>query len=287
MLKKVFCILLSLVCLGLTACGSDKNDPNTVIVGTIAGPETTLMQVAKEVAKKRYGLKVKIVTFSDYNTPNVALSDGSLDANAFQHMPYLDEQNKQHGYNLVSVGKTFLYPMAIYSNHLKKLSDIKNGSKVAIPNDPSNEARALLLLQKAGLITLRKGAGLNATPIDISSNPKKLQFIALDAAELPRALQSVAIAVINTNYAIPAGLSPSKDGLFEEGTDSPYTDIIAARADNAHSKKIRELVAAYQSQAVVDKAKQIFGDGAIPGFRVSVKAPVKTKSKADGHVAKP
>ena len=157
--------------------------------------------------------------------------------------------------------------MGIYSSSIKKLSPLKDGSKVAIPNDPSNEARALLLLQRAKLIRLRQGVDINATPIDIVDNPKQLKFVALDAAELPRALNSVAIAVINTNYAIPSGLSPSKDALFEESTDSPYTNIIAAREDNANTKKIKELVMAFQSPEIVEEAKHLFGDGAIAGFK--------------------
>lgn len=262
-IKKIF--LLSCLVVGLAACDRHR-DPNTVIVGTIAGPETELMSVAKEVAKKKYGLNVKIVTFSDYNTPNVALEDGSIDANAFQHLPYLNSQVKAHGFKIVSVGKTFLYPMAVYSQTLKSLSDLPEGAKVAIPNDPSNEARALLLLQKAKLIQLRPGVDVNATQLDIVSNPLKLKFIPLDAAELPRALSSVAIAVINTNYAIPAGLSPAKDALFEEQNDSLYTNIIAARKDEANSRNIKNLVKAYQSEPVIEAAKHLFGSGAVPGF---------------------
>lgn len=268
MFKRIVSIITTaIVVLGLVGC-QQKSEPNTVTVGTIAGPETKLMQVAKKVAEKRYGLDIKIVTFSDYNTPNAALSDDSLDANAFQHILYLKSQIKAHGYKIVFVGKTFLYPMAIYSTKIKRLSQLKRGAKVGIPNDPSNEARSLLLLQNAKLIRLRKGAGVNATPLDIVKNRKKLKFIALDAAELPRVLSSVSIAVINTNYAIPAGLSPSKDSLYEESTKSPYTNIIAARKDDANEKKIKELVAAFQSQPVVNEAKRLFGDGAVAGFKV-------------------
>ena len=268
MIKKILVVaLLALSLLGVVAC-SKKEPANTVSVGSIAGPEIQLLQVAKKVALKRYGLHVKIVVFSDYNTPNVALSDGSIDANAFQHIPYLKSQIKEHGYKIVSVGKTFLYPMGLYSKKIDKLSQLKPGSKVAIPNDPSNEARALLLLQKAKLIRLRRGAGIKATPLDIARNPKHLKFITLDAAELPRALGDVVLAAINTNYAIPSGLSPSKDALLEEGAKSPYVNIIAARADERGEKKIKELVASYQSQPVVNEAKQLFGDGAIPGFKV-------------------
>lgn len=262
--------LMAVICIGvvgLTSC-SKKEGPNTVTVGTIAGPETTLMQVAKKVAKQKYGIHVKIVTFSDYVTPNIALADGEIDTNAFQHMPYLKAQMKSHGFKLVSVGKTFLYPMGIYSKQIHSLSALKVGSKVAVPNDPSNEARALLLLQKAHLIRLKKGAGINATTHDIESNPKHLKFIALDAAEIPRALNDVALAAINTNYAVPAGLSPAKDALIEEGVDSPYVNIIVARPDDAKLKKVVDLVRAFQSEPVVLAAKKLFGDNAIAGFKV-------------------
>ena len=269
MTKRLLTItVLALSLLGTAAC-SKKESPNTITVGTIAGPETQLMQVAKAVAKQRYGLNVNIVTFSDYNTPNIALSNGSIDTNAFQTIPYLKAQIKQHDYKIVSVGNTFLYPMGLYSKKIKNLSQLEPGSQVAIPNDPSNEARGLLLLQSAKLIRLRRGVDVNATPLDVVQNPKHLKFIPLDAAELPRALSDVALAAINTNYAIPAGLSPSKDALYEENPgDSPYMNIIVARMDDKNKKKIKELVAAYQSQSVVDAAKKLFGDGAIPGFKL-------------------
>lgn len=264
-MRKLAVIAMAL-CFALVGCSKKVEDPNTVTVGTIDGPETKLMQIAQQVAKQRYGLNVKIVAFSDYATPNQALSDGSIDVNAFQHVPYMKAEIKAHGYKIVPVGKTFLYPMAIYSTKLKKLYRLKYGETVAVPNDPSNEARALLLLQKVGLITLKKDVGVNATPVDIIKNFKRLKFVELDAAELPRALSDVAIAVINTNFAIPAGLSPSKDALMTEGTDSPYINVIAAREDNKDTKKVKELVQAYQSQTVRDEARRLFNGNAIAGW---------------------
>lgn len=267
MLRKIVIIgALLLAGISLTACHS-KEAKNTIKVGTIAGPETQLMAVAIKVAKQHYGLTVVDVPFSDYNTPNEALNDGSLDANMFQHLPYLQAQVKARGYKIVALGKTFLYPMGIYSKKITTLAQLKNGAKVAIPNDPSNEGRALLLLQKAHLIRLKKGVGFNATPIDISKNPRHLNFIELGAAQLPRALSDVTIAVINTNYAIPAGLSPAKNALFVEERDSPYANIIAAREDNKNDPRLQELVRALHSKAVLQAAKRIFGDGAIPAFR--------------------
>jgi len=183
MIKRIFTLLLfAIAAIGLTACGK-KEGPNTISVGTVAGPETKLMEVVKQVALKRYGLHVKIVTFTDYITPNVALNQGEIDANAYQHVPFLDSQIKAHGYQFVPVGKTFVFPMGIYSKKIKHLSQLKRGDEIAIPNDPSNEARALLLLQKAKLITLKPGAGINATPLDIVKNPLHLRFIQLGRSE--------------------------------------------------------------------------------------------------------
>lgn len=267
-MKKILLILLITVTAGLVGCSthSHKGNPNLVRVGTIAGPETELMEVAKKVALKKFGLHVKIIAFSSYTMPNQALEEGDIDVNAFQHSPYLLSQIKAHGYAFTPVGNTFLYPMGLYSKKVKQLSGLKVGAEIAIPNDPSNEARALLLLEKAGLITLKPNAGVNATVEDVNSNPKKFKLVALDAAQLPRVLEDVDLAAINTNYAIPAGLSPSKNALFAEKTDSPYMNLFVARSVDSHLKKIKELVEAYQSEPVVQKAKQLFGDGAIPGF---------------------
>lgn len=264
--KLLLIVTLGIFAVGLVACHS-KEAKNSIRVGTIAGPETQLMEVAKAVALKRYGLDVTIITFSDYNTPNEALSDGSIDANAFQHIPFLTAQIKARGYKIVSIGKTFIYPVGIYSKKITALSQLPDHAKVAIPNDPSNEARALLLLQSAKLITLKADAGFNATPLDIASNPKQLQFVQLDAAELPRALSDVTIAAINTNYAVPAGLSPVKDALYVERGDSPYANIIAVREDNQNDERLKQLVAAFQSPEVVAEAKKLFGDGAIPAWK--------------------
>ncbi|MDP1574132.1 MAG: MetQ/NlpA family ABC transporter substrate-binding protein [Coxiellaceae bacterium] len=256
--------------LTLIACHSrdSKNtSENYIRVGTISGPETKLMAVAKKVALQQFGLKVKIIEFTDYTMPNQALEDDQIDANVFQHYPFLLSQVKQHGYSIASVGDTFLYPMGLYSRTLKSITDLKPGSKVAIPNDPSNEARALLLLEKAKLITLKSHVTINATTRDIKGNPYHLNIIAMDAAQLPRALEDVAIAAINTNFAIPAGLSPSH-ALFAEQTDSPYMNLIVVRAADRNLKRTKELVEAYQSAPVLAEAKKLFGDAAVAGFKV-------------------
>lgn len=280
MIKKIIATAFTvLFALGITGCDNKGKTPADVIrVGTIAGPETSLMEVAKRYAKECYGLTIKIVTFSDYNIPNMALNDGSIDANMFQHLPFLKMQNRQRGYKIMSVGETFVYPMGIYSKEINHLKELKPGDTVAIPNDPSNEMRALLLLQKAGLIRLHQGTTVLGTLSDIRSNPKKLKFIALDAAQLPRSLKDVTVAVINTNFAIPAGLHPST-ALAQEGPDSPYANIVAVRMDNIHLPKVQELVASLHSKPVLEAAKRIFGDGAIPAW--NTKEPVYPPCKKE------
>jgi D-methionine transport system substrate-binding protein len=270
MLRCIKKILFFVCALTLTACGG-HSDKNTLKVGSIAGPDSQLLEVAQKVAKDKYHMNIKIVEFTDYVEPNTALNDGSIDANMFQHQPYLNKQNTERHYTLIAVGKTFLFPMGIYSKKYKGIIDIPDGAIIAIPNDPSNEGRALLLLQKAGLIQLRDPLGLYSTPDGIKDNSKHYQFKELDAAQLARSLADVDLAVINSNYAITAGLSPSQDALVLEDSNSPYANIIVVRKeemDNAQSKVlIAQLVASIQSQEVLDAAKKIFHDQAIPAWQ--------------------
>lgn len=293
MFKKLIVSFLLVVCLlGLISCNRNETrshkamtkkttlhknqNANTIIVGTMAGPETKLMETVKKVAKKRYDLNVKIVTFSNYNTPNAALNAGEIDANAFQHTPFLDAQIKARKYKLVPIGKTFVYPMGLYSTKIKSVKEIKRGDIIAIPNDPSNEARALALLQQAKLIRVSKKAGFKATPLDIYQNRKFLKFVQLDAAELPRVLNDVTAAVINTNYAIPAGLSPDKDAIYLENKNSPYANLIVVRKKDKKNSELLKFVKAYQSAPVILEARKLFGAGAIPAW--DVKAAEKKKN---------
>lgn len=257
---RILSVLILLI--GLAAC--NKPSPNTLTIGTIAGPETELVETAKDVAQIKYGLNIKIVEFNDYNLPNEALEDGSLDANVYQHLPYLQAAIKAHGYHLEAIGKTFVYPTGIYSTKVKSVGQLTDHSIIAVPNDPSNETRALLLLQKAGLIRLKKTD--MATVNDISSNPQNLQIKELDAAQLPRVLPDVDAAVINTNFAIPADLSPSRDAIFKEGKDSPYANLIVIRRDSTKKTQLEEFVKAMNSTEVQHKAKELFGDAAIPAW---------------------
>jgi D-methionine transport system substrate-binding protein len=261
-------LLATFSILFLAHCSKPSQEASNVIrIGTIAGPETELLEAAKSVAKDKYNLDVKIVEFTDYVIPNQALADKSIDANAFQHLPYLEGSIAAKGYKLVPIGKTFIYPMGIYSKKITHLADLKNEATVAIPNDPSNEARALLLLQKAGLITLKPGATLKATIHDIIANPKHLNIKELDAAQLPRILNDVDIAAVNTNYALVAGLLPSRDALFIEGTDSPYANIVVIRAEDKDNPKYKKLMDAIHSPEVIAKAKKLFQGQAIPAWQ--------------------
>lgn len=254
--------LISLVAvIGLTACDQKKEADNVVTVGIIDGPDTPLWEAAKAVALKREGLIIQLVKFSDYNMPNEALNNGEIDANAFQHVPFLEAQIKAHGYHLVAVANTFVYPMALYSKKIQRLDQMRSGDKIAIPNDPSNEARALLILQKGGLIVLNPSAGVNATTLDIAANPKHLKIVEMDAAQLPRVLPDVVGAVITNDYADPAGLTP-KQGILVEDIHSPYMNVIVVRPEDKDSKKIKQLIAAFQSPEV----KNLSGDYAIAGW---------------------
>jgi D-methionine transport system substrate-binding protein len=249
--------------INLIACNSTES-PNTLLIGTIAGPETELVKTAKDIAMKDYGLTIKIVEFNDYNLPNRALEDGSLDANVYQHKPYLDAAIKAHGYQLEILGRTFIYPMGVYSNKYKSLDALPDNAVIALPNDPSNEARALVLLQDAGLITLKSQ---NTSLLnDIATNPKHLKFKELDAAQLSRVLPDVDAAIINTTFAIPAGLKPTKDALFLENKNSPYANLIVIKKGNPKTPQLQLFMKALQSKAVVDKAQALFTDAAIPAW---------------------
>lgn len=265
LLRKV-CITIMSLCL-LSAC-HNAEQPNTLVVGTISGPETELMDVAQKVALDRYGVSIKIVEFNDYNLPNIALQDGTLDANIYQHLPYLNAASKAQGYNFEVIGKTFLYPTGIYSAQLKRIQDLPQNAQIAVPNDPSNETRALLLLEQSGLITLKPGcqqAG-SANFHDISSNPKHLRFKSMDAAQLPRVLQDVDAAIINTTFAIPAGLNPMKDALYIENKQSPYANIIVIRSNSNKKDLLNILIKSFNSDEVKEKAQQLFDKAAIPAW---------------------
>ncbi|WP_241291974.1 MetQ/NlpA family ABC transporter substrate-binding protein [Burkholderia stabilis] len=266
-LLKVFSVLATGAALTLSA-GAHAED-KVIKVGTVAGPDSEVWQLVQKVAKEKEGLNVKVIEFNDYVQPNAALDSGDLDANSFQHQPYLDSQVKQRGYKLVSAGLTYISPMGVYSKKFKSLKDLPQGAKLAVPNDPSNENRALLLLQTQGVIKLKSGAGTggnNATVLDIAENPKKLKISELDAAQLPRVLSDVDAAVINTNYAIAANLQPTKDAIALESLTSPYANLIAVRAKDKDQLWVKKLVKAYQSPEVKEFIKKQFKGSMVASF---------------------
>ena len=254
--------------LALAGCDQTEKDPNHIKVGVIVGAEQEVAKVAQQVAKDKYGLDVELVTFNDYVLPNEALSKGDIDVNAFQHKPYLDQQIKERGYKLVTVGNTFVYPIAGYSKKIKSLDELPEGAQVAIPNDPTNLGRSLLLLQHVGLIKLKDGVGLLPTVLDVVENPKNIKLVELEAPQLPRSLddQQIALAVINTTYASQIGLTPAKDGIFVEDKESPYVNIIVAREENKDADNVKKFVQAYQSDDVDQAANKIFNGGAVKGW---------------------
>lgn len=257
----------------IAGCGSDNKQaassasdgkPVTIKVGVSPVPHEEIVNAVKDKLAKE-GVNVELVEFTDYVQPNLALNDKSLDANFFQHKPYLDEFCKQRGLDLVSLGAVHLEPMGVYSNKIKDLKDLKDGATVTIPNDPTNGGRALLVLQSAGLIKLRDGAPITATVQDIAENPHNLQFSELEAPQLPRSLDDTDIAVINVNFALEAKLNP-KDALFTESSDSPYANIVAVRKGDENRPELQKLIKALQSEEVKEFINKKY-DGAVkPAF---------------------
>ena len=218
-------------------------------VGVSPGEHAEIMEEVAKVAEPM-GLNIEVVEFSDYVIPNTALADGDIQANSFQHRPYLENQVKDRGFDLVEIGTTITTPMGIYSDKLESLDALPEGAKIGIPNDPTNGGRALLILQDLGLIALAEGTGLVPTPLDITENPKNLEFLELDAAQLPRSLADTDASIINTNYALAAGLNPNTDTIGMEKADSPYVNIIVVRKGNEEQDWAKKLVEAYHSAEV-------------------------------------
>ena len=198
--------------------------------------------------------------------PNAALAAGDLDANSYQHKPYLDAQVKDRGYKIVSVANTVNFPIGIYSKKVKDLKDLKEGARVGIPNDPTNGGRVLLVFQDKGLIKLKPEAGLKATPLDIVENPKKIKFVEVDAAQLPRTLDDLDASAINTNFALSAGLNPGKDAISQENAKSPYVNLLAVREQDKDKPWVAKLVKAYHSDEIRKFIQTEFKGSVIPGF---------------------
>lgn len=267
-MKKIFVVILAgLLVLGSVAFAqgakeSTGTESKVLKVGATPEPHAELLNlVVDDLASQ--GITLKVIEFTDYVTPNEALESGEIDANYFQHLPYLESFNKEKGFHLVSAGGIHVEPFAVYSKKYGKLSDLPVGATIAIPNDPTNEGRALLLLQSAGLLKLKDGAGLTATPLDIAENPKGFKFKEIEAASLPRVLADVDVATINGNYAIPAGLIATRDGLYVEGADSPYVNVIAVKKGNENDPRIVALVKALKSKKVADYVAKKYPNGEV------------------------
>lgn len=237
----------------------------TIKVGVTPGPHAQILEKVKEEAAKK-GLDIKVIEFSDYVVPNAALSSGDIEANSFQHQPYLDNQIADRGYKIVSVGTTVNFPIGIYSTKYKTFADIPAGSSIGIPNDPTNGGRVLLLLADKGIIKLKDGVGVKASVVDVVENPKKLKFVEIDAAQLPRSLPDLAAAGINTNYAKEAGLDPVKDPILREDPKGPYVNLIAVRTADKDKPWVKTLVDAYHSPEIKAFVAERFKGNVLAGW---------------------
>jgi D-methionine transport system substrate-binding protein len=229
----------------------------TIRVGVTPGPHAQIFEVVKPIAAAK-GLDIKIIEFSDYVVPNTALADGELEANSFQNTPYLDNQKADRKFKIEKVAETVNFPIGIYSRKLKSFDALPAGANIAIPNDPTNGGRALLLLQDKGVIKLKDGVGFKPTPLDITDNPKKIKFTEIDAAQAPRVLEDVDAAVINTNYATQAGLDPVKDALTRENPKGPYVNIIVVRTEDKDKPWVKTLIESYHSPEVKTFVEKTF-----------------------------
>ena len=281
MKKSIAAILAGALCLtALTACGggtsssdnsgaANTGDSDKVItVGATPTPHAEILNAAKS-ALEAEGYTLDVVEFTDYVQPNLALEAGDLDANYFQHLPYLEQFNQERGTKLVSAGKIHYEPFGIYAGKTASLDELADGAKVAVPNDATNEARALLLLEAQGLLKLADGAGLKATKTDIVENPKNLDILEVEAAQVPRSLPDVDVAVINGNYAIEAGLKVS-DALAVEASDSEaattYGNVVAVKEGKEEDAKTKALIEALTSDAVKEYMEQTYEGAVVPLF---------------------
>ena len=270
-MKKVIAVLISvtLLALLLSGCGSEEKANTSIKVGATVTPHSEILEVAKEILAEK-GYTLEIVEYNDYIIPNIATDTGELDANYFQHLPYLEDFNEKNGTKLVSVAAIHYEPFGIYPGKTKSLDELPDGATIVIPNDGTNEARALMLLEAQGLITLKEGISFTATVLDIESNPKNLEIKELEAAQLARVLQDVDLAVINGNYAIEAGLNVSRDALAVEDKDSEaaqtYANILVVKEGNENNEAVKALAEALQSEDVRQFINETYEGAVIPIF---------------------
>lgn len=272
-------IAISITIIGAAGCTAKPTEQTTgtapttveapkvtvIKVGATPIPHAELLNFVKSLLENE-NIKLEIVGFQDYVQPNTALVDKELDANFFQHQPYLDSFNKETNQNLISAGTVHIEPLGLYSKSIKNVSELKDGAVIAIPNDSSNASRALLLLQANGLLKLKDGGSITSTEKDIVENPKNLKIELAEAAQLPRILEDVDAAVINTNYALPANLNPVSDALLIEGKDSPYANIIVVRNGDEQRTEIKKLVEVLNSAEVKKFIEEKYQGAIVPAF---------------------
>ena len=277
-MKKLLALIMALALCALAGCGAQQAAPGgsgssgssggskTLKVGATAVPHAEMLEVVKPLLEKE-GIKLEIVEFNDYVQPNLALNDKELDANFFQHEPYLLNFIAEHKeVKLKNAFGVHIEPMGIYSKKITNLSELKDGASIAIPNDPTNGGRALLLLEKAGLLKLKAGVAEKATVQDVVENPKHLKFQEVEAAQVPRTLEDVDAAVINTNYAMQVNLVPTKDALFMEDSTSPYVNIIAVREGDENRPEIQALIKALKSEEIKQFISDKYKGAVVPAF---------------------
>jgi D-methionine transport system substrate-binding protein len=261
--------------LGLAACGSDSDSgsggsasaESALKVGVSPVPHGEILEFVADNLAAAQGLKLEIVEFNDYVQPNVALRDEQLDANYFQHVPYLEEEVAAKGYTFTPLQPVHIEPLGAYSKKVKSLAEVPDGGVVAIPSDPSNSGRALSLLATNGLITLKDGAGVKATEADITANPKNLKFEALESAQLPRSLDDTALSVINGNYAIETGLTPAKDALaLEKGENNPYANLLVVRTGDENDLRVVKLEKLLHSPEVKKFIEDKYAGSVLPAY---------------------
>ncbi|MFA6669382.1 MAG: MetQ/NlpA family ABC transporter substrate-binding protein [Bacillota bacterium] len=275
-MKKVILLSLAVIVIAGTLAGCTKAEEDgegltidgeglTINVGATPVPHVEILEFVKPILQEQ-GITLEIIEFTDYVQPNLSLADGELDANFFQHIPYLEGFAKDHGLNLIYNAKVHLEPMGAYSQKIESVGDLEPGALVAIPNDVTNGGRALLLLEKSGIIKLKPGVGIDATVMDIEENNKDIEITELEAAMLPRALQDADLAVINTNFALEAGLVPDKDALFIEDGDSPYVNVLAIRLEDENTKALVKLAEVLTSDEVGQFIRDEYKGAVLPAF---------------------
>lgn len=270
MKKRFILLLLAAILAVLPGCGSGSStgkplNEKKLVVGVTAGPHEQIMEKVKEVAAKD-GLEIEIKVFNDYPIVNIALAEGELDVNSFQHKPYLEQFKKDKNLDLIDIATTVNFPMGIYSNTRMSLKELKQGDKLGLPNDPTNGARALIMFEQAGLIKLKEGVGVKATVKDVVENPLNLELVELEAAQIPRHLNELAAAAINTNFAMEHGFVPTRDALFLEPKDSPWVNVIAVRTENKDDPVLQKLIKAYHSDEVKQFIEETFQGSVIPSW---------------------